>query len=219
MSLTSNNNQILSIYKSRTIIIELLEQHGYNVDEYSDFNINEIDAMISNSQLDMLFITNPSSNSSNEKQKKVYVKYYLETKQLRPDVLNDVIEDLFTDSTTLSKETDTLVIIIDNEPNDSIIARVEYLFETQGIFVVIYNIKRLQFNVLKHQLVPPIRILSEEETEKIMKEYNIKTKKQFPEISRFDPQAQALLLRPTQVCCIERNSVTSLTYNYYRVCV
>ena len=93
------------------------------------------------------------------------------------------------------------------------------MFETEGIFVVIYNIKRLQFNILKHHLVPAIRVLNDNETHEIMTEYNIKTKKQFPEISRFDPQAQAILLRPSQVCCIERTSVTALTYNYYRVCV
>jgi len=214
---SSSNSQILSIYKSRTIIIELLQSLQYNVEEYDSFNINEIDAMISNSQLDMLL--NTTSKNDEEKEKKVYVKYYLETKQIRPDTLMEIINDLFVDTNTLSKDTDTLVIIIDDEPNDSITTKVEYLFETEGFFVVIFNLKRLQFNILKHQLVPPIRALNEKETREIMEELNIKNKKQFPEISRFDPQAQAILLRPNQVCCIERSSVTSLTYNYYRICV
>lgn len=215
-SLTSSNSQILSIYKSRNTIIELLHSLNYNTEEYNNFNINEIDAMISNSQLDMLLSSLPSNK---ETEKRVYVKYYLETKQLRPDALIEIINDLFVDTNTLSKDRDTLIIIIDDEPNDSIVSKIEYVYETEGIFVVMFNLKRLQFNILKHHLVPPIRVLNEEETEQIMMEYNIKNKKQFPEISRFDPQAQAILLRPNQVCCIERSSVTSLTYNYYRICV
>ena len=59
----SNNNQILNIYKSRKNILEIVKSLGYDVEDYEGFNINEIDAMVSNEQLDML-IENP-----NEKEK------------------------------------------------------------------------------------------------------------------------------------------------------
>ena len=42
---------------------------------------------------------------------------------------------------------------------------------------------------------------------------------QLPEISRFDPQALALCIRPGDVCKFIRNSSTALEYNYYRICV
>ena len=41
---------------------------------------------------------------------------------------------------------------------------------------------------------------------------------QFPEISRFDPVAQALGMRPTQLCEIKRPSPTAIVTNYYRYC-
>ena len=60
----SSNNRILSIFKSRNTILELLEDQSYNINEYEGFSINEIDAMVSNNQLDMLI-----TNDKNEKVK------------------------------------------------------------------------------------------------------------------------------------------------------
>lgn len=150
----SSNNKILRIYKSRATVLKLLQAQGYNVTDYSEFSINEIDTMFSNKQLDML-VTNENT------EKKTYVKYYLDAKQVRPQYLDEIIEDLFSVETILTKD-DTLSIIIDSEPNDTIIAKVNYLYDHDGIFVVIHNINRLQFNILEHSLVPPIKILSDE---------------------------------------------------------
>lgn len=207
----STNNRILRIYKSRATILKLLQKQGYNVTDYSEFSINEIDTMFTNKQLDML-VTNENSDN------KTYVKYYLDAKQVRPQYLDEIIEDLFLVESVLTKK-DTLVIIIDGEPNDTIISKVNYLYDHDGIFVVIHNISRLQFNILEHSLVPPIKILSEGETTQILKTYNLKDTTQLPEISRFDAQALAISMRPGQVCEIERKSVTVMKYNYYRVCV
>ena len=204
-------SRILRIYKSRATILKLLQKQGYNVTDYSEFSINEIDTMFTNKQLDML-VTNENTDN------KTYVKYYLDAKQVRPQYLDEIIEDLFLVESVLTKN-DTLVIIIDGEPNETIISKVNYLYDHDGIFVVIHNISRLQFNILEHSLVPPIKILSEGETTQILKTYNLKDTNQLPEISRFDAQALAISMRPGQVCEIERKSVTVMKYNYYRICV
>ena len=49
--------------------------------------------------------------------------------------------------------------------------------------------------------------------------YNIAHSTQFPDISRFDPVALAIGMRPGEVCEIIRPSKTSITGVYYRVCV
>ena len=138
----SSNNRILSIYKSRKTIIDLMDYQDYDVSEYSNFSINEIDAMFSNSQLDML-LSNPKTNQ------KTYIKYYLTSKQIRPTNLDDIIEDLYSIDNILTKK-DTLIIIIEDEPNDTIITKLNYLYQHDGIFVVIHNINRLQYNILNH---------------------------------------------------------------------
>jgi len=192
-------------------MIELLDHQDYDTDEYEGFSINEIDAMVTNSQLDML-VTNKKD------QRKVYVKYYLTAKQIRPANLDEIIEDLFVIENVLTKQ-DTLIIITEDEPNDTILTKMRYLFDHDGIFVIVHNIKRLQFNILYHKLVPECIILDQPEIDKLKQKHNIKELMQLPEISRFDPQALAIGLRPGQVCLFKRESSTAMFYDYYRICV
>lgn len=208
--MSTTSNRILSIYKSRTTLLELLEYQDYNIDDYKGFSINEIDAMYSNDQLDML-LTNESEN-------KTYVRYYLTNKQIKPQTLDDIIEDLYSIENILTKK-DTLIIVIEDEPNDTIITKIKYLYDHDGIFVVIHNIKRLQFNILNHRFVPECIILNEKQIEELKIKYNIKGLKQLPEISRFDPQALAMSMRPGNVCRFERDSATAMKYDYYRICI
>lgn len=207
--MSTTSNRILTIYKSRMTMMELLHKQGYNMEEYQGFSINEIDAMYTNSQLDML-VTDKDG-------KKTYVKYYL-SKQIRPANLDDIIEDLYVIENILTKS-DTLIIITEDEPNDTIVTKMKYLFDHDGIFVVIHNIKRLQYDITRHKLVPECTILSEADITALKTKYNIKELKQLPEISRFDPQALALSVRPGQVCEFLRESATAMNYKYYRVCL
>jgi len=208
----TSSDKILKIYNSRKTILNILgTEQGYDVSDYQNFSVNEIDAMFTNEQLDML-LTRKSDGQ------KTYIKYYLSAKQIRPQNLDNIIEDLFFVESVLTK-TDTLMIITEDEPNDTILAKMEYLYNHDGIFVVIHNIRRLQFNLLEHSLVPPMHILSEKATQEVMAKYNIKSLQQFPEISRFDPQALALAMRPGQVAKIVRKSITALETEYYRACV
>ena len=208
----SNANRILTLFKARKNILEILDDLDYETTDYAGFSINEIDAMYVNNQLDLLM--NHQSNG-----KKVYVKFYLDAKQIRPANLDNIIEDLFVIDTVLTKN-DTLIIITEDEPNDTIITKLKYLFDHDGIFVVIHNINRLQFNILNHKLVPPTELIDDEaKIAELQKKFNIKSLQQLPEISRFDPLALAMCMRPGQICEINRNSATALSYKYYRICV
>jgi DNA-directed RNA polymerase subunit H (RpoH/RPB5) len=209
--MSQSSNRILSIYKSRNTIIEQLRILDYNVSEYENFSINEIDTMCKHDQLDML-LTRESDKH------KIYVKYLLNTKQIQQTTLNQLIEDLYDIETVLEKK-DTLMIVSNEEPNETIMSKVKYLFDNDQIFIVIHYIKRLQFNILNHVLVPKSRILTSDESNEIKTKYNLQTLDKLPEISRFDPQALAMCLRPNQVIEINRKSDTALEYKYYRICV
>ena len=67
--------------------------------------------------------------------------------------------------------------------------------------------------------VPTHTVMDDKDVEKIMTRYNIVDKSQFPDISRFDPVARAICLRPGELCHIIRSSKTSITTNYYRMCI
>ena len=209
--MSASSNKILSVYNSRNTLVEILTDKGYKTDDYSAFSINEVDAMYKNTQLDMLL-----THSKNGR--KVYIKYYLKAKQIKKPDLDDIIEDLYFIENVLTKE-DCLIIVTEDEPNDTIVAKINYLYEHDGIFIVIHNIKRLQYNILKHTLVPKAKILSTAEVEALKQRFNLMSVKQLPEVSRFDPQSLAICLRPGEVCKYDRKSATALSTEYYRVCV
>lgn len=214
LKMSINSTRIINIYKSRNVLLEQMKLQGYIVDDYLRFSVNEIDAMLTNSQLDMLL--------THEDGRKAYIKYYFTlkqtTKQIKKEVLDNIIEDLFVIDDVLTKK-DTLIVVIDDEPNDTIITRIRYLYEHDDIFVIIHNIHRLQSNILDHVLVPFMAILDETEEKEFIQKYQIKNKDQLPEISRFDPQALVVGVRPGQICRIQRPSTTAVMSNYYRVCV
>lgn len=205
------------IYTSRKVILELMEKQGYNVTDYANFSVNEVNAMHQNNQLDMLLETSDENITEETPKKKIYIRYCLVAK---PSVKNiqEMVDDLFVLSETLTKK-DTLFIIINDDANDTLLEYISHVWENERIFIVLESIKRLQFNILQHILVPPHKVMTKSQVKQIMDKYNITDVAQFPEISRFDPVAKVIGLRPGQVCHIVRPSKTSIETNYYRICV
>ena len=216
MATQNLSSLISSIYKSRKNILDLMQKQGYNINDYSNFSINEINSMKQNNQLDML-LEKQDVDPNTKRKNKIYISYYL-TKMIRPANIQEMIDDLFNLEEVLSKD-DTLFIIIKDEMNETIISELKQLWEKDGIFIVIEIIKRLQFNILNHSLVPEHTIISEKDVEDVMKKYNLVNKSDLPDISRFDPVARVIGLRPGDVCKIVRPSKTAITTNYYRICV
>ena len=207
---------ISSIYTSRKIILNLMERQGYVIEDYDKFSINEVNSMKINNQLDML-LEKKDENDVTKRKNKIYIRYYL-GKMITASNVHEMVEDLFNLEEVLTKD-DTLFIIIREEMNETLINELKHIWETDGIFIVLQNIKRLQFNILDHILVPEHRVMDNNNVEEIMRKYNITNKNQFPDISRFDPVAQIIGLRPGQVCNILRSSKTAIITNYYRVCI
>lgn len=200
---------VSKIYKSRNIILELLRKRGFNVEDYTEFSINEVHIMYNNKQLDML-LENPDSG------KKIYIKYHLATR-LGNSHVYDYVDDLFDIEDVLSND-DDLIIVSKDKMNATMKNLLEELYIKDNKFVTIYNLHDYLFNILNHDMVPEHTILSKEETDDIVKKYNINKMKEFPEISRFDKVAMAIGLRPSHVCKIVRSSPTSITGVYYRMC-
>jgi DNA-directed RNA polymerase subunit H len=211
MASQNTSSLISQVYKSRNVILDLMEKQGYTITDYNGFSVNEVNTMKLNNQLDMLL-----EKSENDKVKKIYIRYYL-AKALRPTNLQEMIDDLFNVEEILTKD-DTLLIVVKDEINDTLENVLKHIWETDKIFIILQPLKRLQFNILDHVLVPSHRVLTTEETIQIKKKYNIINDEQFPIITRFDPAAQAIGIRPGEVCEIIRPSKTAISAPYYRIC-
>ena len=121
--MTSQNTSSLisQIYKSRSVILELMKAQNYNISEYDGFSVNEINTMKTNNQLDLILSKNPYEEEEDnvikkeDYEKKIYIKYYL-GKSLRPNNLQEMIDDLFYIEEILTKN-DTLLVVVKDEVN------------------------------------------------------------------------------------------------------
>ena len=225
---SQNTSSLISmVYKSRNVLLNLMKKQLYNTSEYEGFSVNEINTMKTNNQLDMILEKNETNDTQitgeiyqddgNSNRKKIYIKYYL-SKSLRPNNLQEMIDDLFIVEEALTKE-DTLLVVVKDEVNETLINYVKHIWESEKIFIILQPLQRLQFNILEHIYVPLHKVLSEAEKINIKNKYNIMNDTEFPELSRFDPVAQAIGIRPGQVCKITRSSKTAIEAPYYRICI
>ena len=205
----AQSGHIIQIFKSRNNILDIMETRGFDIKNYSGSSINEVHSMFQSNQMDMLL-----SDSTNNK--KAYIKYHL-AKTLRPNNIYEYIDDLFNLDEILTKK-DDLIIIVNDEPNESLMKTLNNIWQQDGIFVIVFNIKRLQFNVLNHSLVPSHTVLTTDQSNEVRKRYNITDNSQIPDISRFSPVSQAIGLRPGEMCKIVRPSRTAISADFYRIC-
>lgn len=208
---------VSKIYKSRKNLLTILEKRGFDISDYNNFGINEIQTMYVNKQLDMLL--------SKKNGKKIYVKYHVTHKngsstfpKLRDSHINDYVDDLYNLEEILNKEDELLIIVKDQNINKTLEEYMEFIFIKDNHYINILKIKELLFNILEHCMVPEHKILTEKEKEKIYEKYKIMQDSELPEISRFDPIAKVLGVRPGELCEITRSSKTSITSKYYRLC-
>ena len=197
------------IVKSRNNILAILKKRGFDVSIYENQSVSHIHIMSQSDQLDML-LSNPDTG------KKAYVKYHL-GKTLRQNNILDYVDDLYTLDNVLKKE-DDLIVIGREIANETMEKSLGQMWSQHKYLIIVFGLKSLQFNILEHTHVPPHRVLSSEEAIAIKKKYNITHDSQLPDISRFSPVAQAIGIRPGELCEIIRPSKTAVSAPFYRLC-
>lgn len=97
------------------------------------------------------------------------------------------------------------------------------LIKKHGIFVQLFNLRHLMFNVTKHEIVPKHEALDlwhdGDEIDQIKRVYNMTDlAKENPVIALNDPVAKFIGLKKGQLCKITRVNPSSGTYVSYRWC-
>ena len=93
-------------------------------------------------------------------------------------------------------------------------------FKEFNIKITFFHLKQLLINIYRHELVPQhIPITDKKDIEKIMKDYSIKSKFQFPIILNIDPICKYLDIKSDTIVKIIRPSKTSGEYISYRYCI
>jgi len=206
--MNNSNSHIIQVYNSRKYLLEILESRGFDVSSYNNFSISEIGILTDQDQLDMLL-----EDTNNNK--KIYLKYYI-NKVIKPQNIYNIIEDLFYLENILTKK-DDLMIIVKDEPNDTLLQTIKDIWMQENIYTSAINIKRLQFNILNHVLVPKHTVLSKSEEKEFKKKFNV-LNNNIPDISYFSPVSLVLGIRPDDIVKIERKSRTAIKADFYRIC-
>lgn len=189
-----------NIYKTFQTIKEMLKDRKIDISAIENFQIPELKALLKQNSTSMIIVLDVNESFrilySLSKFKFQDLKKYLTKKDLK-HVMVITKEKL---STTNFKSFDT-------EENNEI--DFEY-----------FIIKELMFNISKHELVPLHEILRDEKMiSDIIEIHKIKSKAQFPLITKEDPMARYLNAKPGNLLRITRNSPTSGIYYIYRYCI
>ena len=208
--MSCSSQLVSSLYKSRKNLLEILSIRGFNISAHNNFSENEIRVMFTEKQLDFEL-------ENNEKDKKVFVKYLITTK-IRNNSLRNYINDFMESNPEIVAENTDIIVILKDKPNDSLLKVVDDFYNESNIYINLFYIKSLMFNILNHEYVPDHKIISEEDFKEVKHNYNINSRLQLPIISRHDAVSTVLGIRPGNVVKITRPSQTSGQYTSYRCC-
>jgi DNA-directed RNA polymerase subunit H (RpoH/RPB5) len=116
-----------------------------------------------------------------------------------------------------------IILIFGNEilttPTITQLNLIDKVLQKKKGMLQFFQLNELQFNPTKHQLVPPHRKLSPEETSDIMTKYLIKSKIQMPIILKTDVIAKWHGLKQGDIVEIIRYNENSGKSYYYRCCI
>ena len=188
------------IYRSFTVIKEMLTDQGKNIDHLNS---------ISKSELDTMFRVNENifQINVNDNMKLIYYmnpKFKVQDlrKYIQPSENEDITE---------------ILLVFKEKINNFNAKNIE---EFDNIHLQVFLLKELLFNVSKHQLVPKHEVIRDnDEIEKLVQKFNLKSKLQFPAILKTDPMAKYLNIQSGQLVKITRVSPSAGESILYRCCV
>lgn len=147
------------------------------------------------------------------------------TKKLRTDIIDQLKKsksniDSFVEA---YNGKNNIILIFGNDilttPTITQLNSIDKILQKKKGMLQYFQLNELQFNPTKHQLVPPHRKLSNDETTEIMNKYLIKNKLQMPIILRTDVIAKWLGLKQGEIVEITRFNENSGKSYYYRCCI
>lgn len=214
---------IQKIAKSRFILLEMLEERGYDVKPYQNFTVDDINIMFNQ------FHKNKASSLpapgaldlvlEKEGLPKTYVKYRLDKYRANKPIIK-LIDRIYSAEEGILVAGDTLILIVIENVNQmmNLERSLAGLYDEYGYYVQVFNLDILQNNITKLNIVPQHRILSKSEVKALLKKYNAQPE-DLPVIKRLDPIAKYYAMRPGDICEILRKTETSGIGYYYRHCV
>lgn len=188
------------IYRSFTVIKEMLTDQGKNIDHMNTISKSELDTMFRINE--NIFQINVNENMK--------IVYYMNVKFK--------VQDLRKYIQPVENENITEILLVFKEKINNFNAK--NIEEFDNIHLQVFLLKELLFNVSKHHLIPKHEVIREQdEINELVQKYNLKSKLQFPAILKTDPMAKYLNIQSGQLVKITRVSPSAGESILYRCCV
>lgn len=142
---------------------------------------------------------------------KIKIIYYTPPKLRMPDIKKVLEDDIQSE-----KKYDLYILVLNENPTQN---SMKSLYEI-SVNLEIHLVKRLQFNITKHALVPKHEVIRDKKIiDDIVDMYKLKNKYQLPLILKNDPIAKYYGMKPGEVVKITRVSESAGSYVAYRCCL
>jgi len=203
------------ILRSRSTILEIVEDRGYNVDSYKNVSPDDLLKLITTSTQ---LLTIVATKTIEDVVKRCVVVYWVEG-AARLRVESEVNSLYDTEKDNHYNPTDEIIIILSEPYNEIFNIQASKQWVTRKALISFFNLKNIISNPRKHVFVPEHRKLSSEEIATIMSSLHLKSKSELPHIKyHVDMQARVLGMVPGDIVEIKRPSETCGVYTAYRVC-
>jgi len=213
------------IVKSRKHLLELLHDRGFNTKKLNAIPNDELIKLFDKHKMDKMDMSPNLSpldiKLSTPEGLKIVVKYRLDEKFKKSDKLIEQITDIF-EINKLNPDTDCLIILnikrVYLKPGEKENAVQTFVNKclASKMFIQIFGLENLMFNISKHIFVPTHTILKSDEVRDMLSLYNTKIE-HLPVIKREDQMAKYIGLRPGQIVKINSyNATTGLSIDYRR---
>lgn len=206
------DTRIQLLKRVRTTILEMLQDRGYNTEEYSiEIDEEEMLNRYRNETLDLLI---PYKDDSHRMYVKFYtIRQYSEQKSFGKKELQTTIDEI---REQYPDREIHFIILLHQEPTTPAKKALKADMERYK-YVEVYPINRFVFNITKHCLVPHHRKMSNEEIRDLLEKYHC-SKSQLPKMLSSDPISQYYRFQPGDVIEITRFGIsTSGRSLYYRL--
>jgi DNA-directed RNA polymerase subunit H (RpoH/RPB5) len=216
------------LIRSRSTILDLLEDRGYNTQPYRKLNGPDLAKLVNNPEsLRMDLVKRDDATHK-------CIVYYCLTKSIKTSVgsgdfvkkmLAEEPSDTISAPTNVDPKTTEVIILfvtrqsITTEDMETYDRGALEAWNKHGLKLSFFPMSRLVNNPLKHMLQPKFEIVPHDQHDALLKELCARSKTQLP-IIRFhnDMAARCLGLMPLDIVKITAPSPTAGQYIKYRVC-
>lgn len=209
---TSSRHLSTYLNISRKTIKEMLELRGYDASSCTD---------------DVRFMANGDAVQPiklSKSDETIELHYEVSSTRTNHKKITTLIKNIIDNRPLAEKSKNfNIVIVVCDYMTPSVKEAIRILNDKPEIFIQVFPIRALMFNVTKHKLVPKHEKIDKDEYSNYLNDFlqslHINNTSNLPKILESDPVAMFIGLRPGDLCKITRPSKSSGKHTFYRYCI